>query len=553
MSGRRGGAAGWWSRGLAAEPALTAPGRRRARLAAGRRPPLWLVVATLVVAGCAAIPAVYLAVVVLGDFGAALEEIGAADTALVAARTIGLTAAVVAASLALAVPLAWLTTRTDLPGRRLWATAVTLPLVIPSYVGAYLLVAALGPNGMLQDALGAGSVPSIYGFGGAWLALTLFTFPLVLLPVRSSLRRLDPQLEDAARAMGRSPAETFRSVVLPQLWPAIAAGALLVALFVISDFGAVSIMQFDSFTTEIYLAYKSSFDRTATAALGAVLVAIMVLLLWGSARLTRSRALHRPSPGAARPATSYPLGRWKLPALSFCAAVAAVSLLLPVGVLVYWAAEGIGAGSMSVSVAAGLAGNSLITGAGAAAIAAVAALLIAILAVRFPGPLSSAIERLSHVGFALPGIVVALGLVYFATRALPLAYQTLALLVFALTIHYLPLAIGPAVTALRQISPRTEEAARGLGRSPFEVIRTITAPLARGGVLAGGALVFLHAVKELPATLILAPTGFETLATEIWQQTGLGFYEASAIPALILLLIAAPPLYLLSERGAVSS
>ena len=184
-----------------------------------------------------------------------------------------LAAAVTATAIALALPLAWLTTRTDLPGRRLWATLVTLPLVVPSYIGAYLLVSASGPRGFLQDALGVEQIPSIYGFPGAWLALTLFTYPLVLLPVRSALRRLDPQLEDAARAMGRSPGEAFRSVVMPQLVPAIGAGALLVALYVMSDFGAVSIMRFDSFTREIYISYNSGFDRTPPAALGAVLVA----------------------------------------------------------------------------------------------------------------------------------------------------------------------------------------------------------------------------------------------------------------------------------------
>ena len=154
---------------------------------------------------------------------------------------------------------------------------------------------------MLQDLLGVGSLPSIYGFFGAWLVLTLFTYPLVLLPVRSTLRRLDPQLEEAARAMGRTPWETFRTVVMPQLWPALAVGGLLVALFVMSDFGAVSIMRFDSFTSEIYVSYKSSFDRAATAGLGAVLVVLMVGLLWVSARIRNSKALHRLGPGPARP------------------------------------------------------------------------------------------------------------------------------------------------------------------------------------------------------------------------------------------------------------
>jgi len=518
-----------------------------------RRPPATLLVAGALVGLGAVLPAAYLAGVVGGDPADALDTVLDSQTALVVLRSLGLTAAVCATAIALALPLAWLTTRTDLPGRRAWATLAALPLVIPSYVGAYLLIAALGPNGLLQDGLGVERLPSIYGFVGAWLALSLFTFPLVLLPLRSALRRLDPQLEEAAQAMGRGPFETFRTVVMPQLWPALAAGTLLVALYVMSDFGAVSIMRFDSFTREIYVAYRSSFDRTTTAALGAVLVLVMLALLWLSSRIGRRRALHRLGPGAARPPRPYALGRWRTPALAFCAAVVAVSLVLPVGVLAYWATKGISIGSISSSLAAALAANSLLTASLAALFGGVAAVVVAVLAGRFPSPVSAMIERFGHAGYALPGVVVALSLVYFATRVAPGVYQTVALLVFALAVHYLPLAIGPVGAALSQVSPRVEEAARGLGRAPIDVFRTITAPLVRGGIFAGAALVFLHAIKELPATLILAPTGFETLATEIWEQTSFGFYEASAIPALILLAISAPPLYLLSEKGTVTS
>jgi iron(III) transport system permease protein len=499
------------------------------------------------------LPAAYLVGIVASDPADALDTVFSSETALVAARSLGLTAVVCLTAVAVALPLAWLTTRTDLPGRRVWATLAALPLVIPSYVGAYLLVAALGPSGLLQDGLGVERLPSIYGFFGAWLSLALFTFPLVLLPLRSALRRLDPQLEEAARAMGRGPFDTFRTVVLPQLWPALAAGTLLVALYVMSDFGAVSIMRFDSFTSEIYIAYRSSFDRTATAALGAVLVLVMLLLLWLSLRAGRRHAVHRLGPGAARPAHAYALGRWRAPALAFCGAVVTISLVLPVAVLVYWAGKGISAGTISSTLAGELAANSLMTAALAALIGGLAALVVALLGKRFPGPLTGLVERAGHAGYALPGVVVAFSLVYFATRGFPGAYQTVGLLVFALAVHYLPLGIGPISAALTQISPRVEEAARGLGRSQLEVFRTITAPLVRGGILAGTALVFLHAIKELPATLILAPTGFETLATEIWEQTTFGFYEGSAIPALILLAISALPLYLLSEKGTVTS
>jgi iron(III) transport system permease protein len=187
--------------------------------------------------------------------------------------------------------------------------------------------------------------------------------------------------------------------------------------------------------------------------------------------------------------------------------------------------------------------------AAAAGLGALAALVVAALVVRHPGRFSRLVERASHAGYALPGILVALALVFVATRVAPPLYQTTGLLVFGLTVHYLPLGIGPIAASLLQVSPRIEEAARGLGRGGGDVFRTVTAPLARGGVLAGAALIFLHAMKELPATLILAPIGFETLATDIWSQTTFGFYEASAIPALLLLIVAAAPVYLLSERG----
>lgn len=519
-------------------------------MAAARAAPAWLGAAGLLVGALAVLPAAYLLAVVAGDLGDALATALTSRTAGIVARTLALTAAVTATAVAVALPLGWLTVRTDLPGRRAWAVLCTLPLVIPSYVGAYLFVAALGPNGMLQDALGVESIPSVYGFPGAWIVLSLFTYPLVLIPLRGALKRIDPQLEDAARATGRGPLAVFGNVVMPQLWPVLAAGGLLVALYVVSDFGAVSLLRFDSFTREIYIAYRSSFDRTAAAALGAVLVLVMLGLLLLSSRLRSARVVHRLGPGAARPARPYRLGRWRWPALGFCAAIALLAFVLPVAVLAYWAVEGVSAGATSWGRAAALGGNSLLVSAAAAALAAAGALVVGALVARHPGRLSHLVERASHAGYALPGILVALALVFFATRVAPPLYQTTALLVFGLTIHYLPLAIGPVVASLLQVSPRVEEAARGLGRGRAEVFRTVTAPLARGGLLAGAALVFLHAMKELPATLVLAPLGFETLATDIWTQTTFGFYEASAIPALLLLLVAAAPVYLLSERGA---
>lgn len=514
-----------------------------------RRPsaPWWLLAVGCAVAVAASLPLVYLAVAIAGSSGVVLETIAEPRTAELLGRSLALAAAVTFTAVLFAVPVAWLTTRTDLPGRSAWTVALSLPLVIPSYIGAYVFVSAFGPSGLLQDVLGVDRLPSIYGFPGAWIVLSLFTYPLVLLPVRNALLRLDPQLEDAARGMGRSRARTFAAIVLPQIAPAIGAGALLVSLYVLSDFGAVSILRFDSFTQAIYVAYQSSFDRTVAAALAGLLVLVMLVLLAAEARTRSARQYHRSGPGVQRAASPVPLGNWRWPALGFCSLLALGALILPTAVLAYWSvlsfAEKVEWGDVGTA-----AFNSLLTAGLAAVIAAICALAVAMSDVRYPSRFATLVDRLAHVGYALPGIVVALALVFFATRvALPL-YQTLALLIVALVILFLPQAIGATRAALLQLSPHLEEAARSLGRSRLHVLRTVTAPLVMGGMAAGGALVFLTAIKELPAVLILAPTEFSTLATEIWSASSVAFFERAAAPSLILLAVSAAPLYLLSVR-----
>jgi iron(III) transport system permease protein len=493
------------------------------------------------------VPIAYLAIVVADAGRDAVTAAFDARALGLLARSLGLAAAVTASAVALALPLAWLTQRTDLPGRRAWTVLTVLPLVIPSYIGAYLLVSALGPAGLLRDVLGVDRLPSIYGFAGAWLSLTLFTYPLVLLTVRAAMRRLDPQLEEAARGMGRSAWRTYFGVVLPQLRPAIGAGGLLVALYVLSDFGAVSMMRFDSLTRAIYTEYRSSFDRAGAASLACLLIAVTLVVIWLEARARRSDAYHRSGPGTARPAPAVALGGWRWPALALCAVVTLLGVVLPIGVLGYWTTRSF-SGEVAWGEIAGAAGHSLLAAALAAAAAAACALPVALLSARYRGTLPRVIERATYATHALPGVVVGLALVFFGTRvALPL-YQTLAMLVAAFVLLFLPQAVGPARAALLQVSPNLEEAARGLGRRAPIAFATVTAPLASSGILAGAALVFLTAVKELPATLLLAPIGFDTLATDIWRATSVGFFERGAVPSLVLLAVSAAPLYILTAR-----
>ena len=528
----------------------------RAAVAAGARrrgAPLALALPAVAAVGAALLPLAYL-VLRAGSSSEAWAVLDRDATGRLVLDTAVLVGAVVAAAVALGVPLAWLVTRSDLPGRAFWAVAAALPLVVPSYVAALALLGALGPRGMLQRLLegpfGVERVPEIYGFAGAFLALTLSTYPYVYLLVAAALRDLDPALEEAARGLGHSPLSAFARVTLPTLRPALAAGSLLVALYALSDFGAVSLMQYPALTRSIYLQYQALFEREPAAVLALVLVALTAVVLALESRARRRGRSHRISPGAARRPAPVPLGRWRWPALGFCAAVVGVFLALPVAVLVYWTLEAIPLGD-PVEIAWRAAFNSLLAATAAAGVAVAASVPIAALAQRHARVWTRALERLAFTANALPGIVVALSLVFFGARYGGRLYQTLPLLVFAYVVRFLPQALAAVGSALRGVDPRVEEAARGLGHGPARVLVSVTTPLVRPGLLAGAALVFLSTMKELPATLLLRPIGFETLATEIWTATSIGAYSEAAPPALLLVVASAPLVYVLAgRRGA---
>lgn len=512
---------------------------------------MWLPAA--LVTAAMILPLAYLALRALGGgWQETAEVVLDASSLATLGRTVALAAVVTVSSAAVAVPLAWLTARTDLPGRGTWAVLAALPLVIPSYVGGFVLVSVLGPKGILQgwlEPLGIQRLPEIYGLPGAALALTLFTYPYIFLTLRGALRGLDPSTEEAARGLGSGAFATFFRVTLPQLRPAIGAGALLVALYTLSDFGAVSLLQFDSFSREIYIQYKSAFDRTPAAVLALMLFALVAVVLILEMK-SRGRAGYSRGSGGNRPAPTVTLGRWRWPALGFCGGVVLISLVAPVGVLVFWLLRGLAAGE-SLDPVWRSALNSVYVSGIAAGVAVLVAVPVAVLAVRFPGRVSALVERLSYVGFALPAIVLALALVFFGANYVPALYQTLAMLVFAYVLHFMPQAVGTIRSSLLQARPSIEESARGLGRGPAAVLATITVPLARSGILAGAALVFLTTMKELPATLLLGPTEFDTLATSVWSATSGAFFARAAAPALLLILVSAPPLYLLTIRERV--
>lgn len=518
--------------------------------------------ALLVVALILIVPA-YLLLRAAGAGSATIDTLVSARTWATMGNTLLLTCSVVASTAAISVPLAWLVTATDLPGRRVWSVLLTLPLVIPSYVAAYLYVSLLSPRGvvqgLLQPLLGIESLPPIYGFPGAWLVLTLITYPFTYLSVRAAMKRLDPSLVEAARSLGYSPWRAFWRITVPMLRPSLAAGSLLVALYCLRDFGAVNLLQFGTFTRVIYNRYQA-YRLDEAAAMALLLVALTGVFLVLDYRSRGRGRYARLSSGAARIRPPARLGAWKWPALAFVVIVVFIALIVPAGGLVYWFWRGLNQdwlvrdlGPAQSNVASLMlmvrpAWNSLSVALVAAVLTVMLALPVAVLAVRKSSTLSLMLERLTYAGAAMPGIVVALAFVFIGVNFARPLYQTLPMLLMAYVVLFLPQAVGSGRSSLLQVSPRLEEAGRSLGKKPSQVFQRVTLPLVRPGLLAAGALVFLTAMKELPTTLILSPIGFSTLAVQVWSNISEAFFARAAAPTLLLILLSSVPLALFMLR-----
>lgn len=448
-------------------------------------------------------------------------------------NTLALTFCVTLVTTLIALPMAWLVVRSDLPCRRLLAFLGVMPLAVPGYVMAYSLIGLSGYNGFANHIFGV-MLPRPEGLVGATIALSLYTFPYLFLNLRAALLGMDPGLEESARSLGRSRIDTFFGVVLPHLWPALAAGWLVIGLYVLGDFGVIALMRFEVFSYAIYTQYAAAFDRIYAAWLSLMLMGVTLSFILIEAWLVRRRRYARIGTGVARSAAPVALGRWRPLAWLFLALVYGASLGLPATVLGYWLSIA------PVSVDFGQLGQvffrSALAAAPAAVLAAILALPIVFLAVRHPSRLSWAMDRLVYVGYAIPPLAFALAMVFMALAAFPFAYQTLGLLIVAYTLSFLALTVGPVRSRMLQIGTRTEEAARSLGRSRLSAFLTVTLPQMRRAIVAGALLVFIMVIKELPITFLLAPTGYTTLATRVFAHTSEGMlYEAAPYAALIVI------------------
>lgn len=499
----------------------------------------------LLVGFAMALPLIYLILRSVTATSEAWDLIFRLQTAQILARSLVLTMTVTVSAVLIAVPIAWLTTRTDLPFRKILGSLLGLPLVIPTYVGGFLFISAFGPKGffqgILESAFGVERIPEIYGLPGATLVLTILSYPYILLTVKGALANLDPALEEVSRTLKGGFWKTNLQVVLPQLRPSITHGSLLVALYTLSDFGAVSLMRYDTFTWVIYQQYQNSFDRTIAALLSMVLV-ITVLIILASESFTRGRVRYSSvGTGTARVPKTIKLGIWKWVAFGFCSTILCFGLILPLSILVYWVVRGIGSGEDFVFLWKHVFNSvsmSLIIG----CISALIALPVAMITVKNRNIISKLLEKISFMGYALPGIVVALSLVYFGANFGKIIYQTIWILLLAYFVLFFPVALGPIRSVVLQIRPNLAESARVLGKTEFGSLKLITIPLLNRALIAGIILVFLVTIKELPASLILGPLGFKTLATEVWSTSSEAFFARAAVPALLLVVLSSVPM-----------
>ncbi|MBG6214479.1 iron(III) transport system permease protein [Cryobacterium sp. CAN_C3] len=422
---------------------------------------------------------------------------------------------------------AWLVERTTLPGRRVWAILLAAPLAVPAFVSSYGWVSA---------------IPSIGGLGGGVLIAVLAYYPLVYLPALATLRTLDPELEESAQALGLSPFAVFVRVVLPQLWLAISGGALIVVLHLLAEYGAFALIRFDTFTTAIVAQFQSTFAGPAASALGVVLAGICLVFLIAEASTRGHRRYARVGSGAARPAPPAHLGVFTVPALIALAGLAVTALGVPGASLIHWLTRG---QPWAQPELPGALGQTILFALGGAVATTLVALPVVWLSVRHPGRLSRVLEGAMYLASSLPTIIIALALVTVTLRLVPALYQTPATVITAYVIIFLPRALVSMRSGLAQVPVELEQAARSLGKSPFASRIHVTFPLMAPSIGAAAALVGLGCANELTATLLLAPSGTRTLATQFWSVSSSVAYSNAAPYAVLLIALSIPAVAIL--------
>lgn len=528
-----------------------------------RGPGLWTA-AALAAAGAVAVPIV----TVLASLGqparAVWVHLWHTQLGELLLNTALLVGAVGAGTLVLGTLLAWLVVGYEFPGRRVLEWALVLPLALPAYVMGFVFLGVFEYAGPVQTALrawlGAGTrLPDPRAGWGVALVMTLAYYPYVYTLARAALAEQAPELVESARALGRRRAAVLLTVSLPLARPALAAGAMLACMEALADFGTVSTFGYRTLTEGVYRVWHGMFDRPAATQLAAVLLGAAAWLL-AIERLSRGRARFTHPARLPRPPMRVRLrGARGGAATAACTLAVGLGFGLPVLQLAVWARatlardgipEGFG-GALFASLALAAGTATLVTGVG---------LLLGYAVRLHPTRLVRGAVRLAGLGYALPGAVIAVGillplagldhLLAAGLRALTgtppdlLLTGSVAGLLFAYLVRFLAIGQQAVEASLVRIPRTLDDVARCLGAGLGRTLRAIHLPLVRRGLLASLTLAFVDVMKELPATLLLRPLGLDTLAIATWQRTAESLWVEAAVPALALVLAGLAPVAL---------
>ncbi len=466
------------------------------------------------------------------------------------------------------VPLAWLTGVCEFPGRRFFSWALLLPMAMPTYVLAFVWIGLLDFSGSIQtalrDLLGAGfRLPEFRSAAGVIQTMTLALYPYVYLLTKNGFSTQGARAMEAAQTLGCSRPEAFFRVALPMTWPWIAGGLLLVIMESLADFGAVSIFNFDTFTTAIYKAWFGFFSLPAAAQLSTVLIVLVLIIMEFDKRSRQKRRFfqaERQQTQAPRIKLS-PRTRWI--ACGACSLALLMGFGLPLLQLLAWSAE---------AWKEELSSRYLFLLLHSTTLAAIAALIIVFLAFvlaytsrRHPGGFTSLLIHLATLGYGLPGTVLAVGIFIpiaaldtgfialqekvFPAAAPILLQGTIVVMLLAYIVRFLAAGFKAVDSSMHRVTPSIDEAARLMGLRGPKILWRIHLPIIKGGALTALTIVFVDVMKEMPITLMTRPFGWDTLAVKIFELTSEGEWERAAIPALGLVAAGLLPIIFFMRKS----
>ncbi len=528
---------------------------------------LWRL-ASFTVAGVVAAPILVIALAWLAPAGDVWRHLVHTVLGELLRHTVVLMLGVGVGVFVLGAGLAWLIAMCEFPGRRFFDWALMLPLAMPAYVLAFVAVALLDFSGPVQGAWRAlfgraAWFPPIRSAGGVIGVMVLAFYPYVYMLARGAFLAHGRRMLETGRVYGLTPWAAFARVALPMARPALAAGVALALMETLADFGAVAVFNYDTFTTAIYKAWQGLFSLPAAAQLASLLLLFVALALIGEQRL-RGRARYHVASRPGREERYRLAGVRAWLATAACVLVLLLAFVIPVGQLLRWvwsaARTDLDARYLRFFF------NTVSLGALAAAATTFCAVLLAYTYRLKPDRWVAGAVRFATLGYALPGSVLAVGIMLsfvwfdqhlarmlhavFGVAAGPLLTGTLVALLLAYGVRFMAVAYGPVDSSFERIKPSLWQAARTLGASNREILWRVSIPLLRGGLLSAGLLVFVEVMKEMPATLLLRPFGWDTLATRVFEMTSEGQWERAALPALTLVLAGFIPVIMLVRRSA---